>query len=234
MATPDLTDLVALRIGLAAKYLTGIELTDWLSILIRAVGLPLSGQRLGRLRLNRLRQVGSEALDSYSDQELRRAISLLRGQGFDLNKLLPQPQAYMDGDMPGSIRVACASNRSDRIDSPFGTCERFLVYQVSAQEQRLIDLRAVPDRAHTDDKHQARVALIQDCHVICALTIGGLAAAKIVNAGLHPIKVGAPLAATKMLGDLQQVLDTAPPPWLLKIMEASARQTWARQMEYSS
>lgn len=186
------------------------------------------------MRLNRLRQAGNGALDTFSDQELRHAIYLLRGQGFDLNKLLPQQQAYVDGDMPGSIRVACASNRSDRIDSPFGTCDRFLVYQVSAQECRLIALREVPDLAHADDKHQARVNLIEDCHVICALTIGGLAAAKIVNAGLHPIKVGAPTAATNMLKDLQQVLDTSPPPWLLKIMEASARQTWARQSEYLS
>ncbi len=235
-AASGLNDHVALRIGMASRLLPDIALAEWMEILIRAVGLPLTPQRLGRLRLNRLRQSGRGALKPVSDDTLRQVIALLRGQGVDMRQSVPTPQAYDEGDMPGSVRIACASNRGDRVDGPFGTCERFLVYQVSAQEIRLIDVREVPDtRTLADqfegDKHSARAGLIRDCHVLCALTIGGIASAKVVNAGLHPVKSGSPRAATAMMAEFQRVLDQTPPPWLLKIMEASARATWARQQE---
>ena len=56
---------------------------------------------------------------------------------------IPTPQPYTDGDMPDSIRVACASNSGDLLNGHFGSCERFLVYQVSQAEYRLIDVRDV-------------------------------------------------------------------------------------------
>ena len=183
----DLTDQVALRIGMASRQLDGVELSDWMATLIRAVGLPLSPQRLGRLRLNRLRQASRGQFDRFSDEQLRSVIALLRGHGVDIRQSVPEPVAYDATDMPGSIRIACASNRGDRIDGPFGTCERFLIYQVAAQESRLIDVREVPDLSRADDKHMARANMICDCHVLCALTIGGSATAKVVKAGLHPL-----------------------------------------------
>jgi hypothetical protein len=33
-----------------------------------------------------------------------------------------------------SIRIACASNRGERLDGHFGSCARFLIYQVSATD----------------------------------------------------------------------------------------------------
>jgi len=233
MPRHDLSDQVALRIGLASRQLQGIELSEWMAILIRAVGLPLTPQRLGRLRLNRLRQSSRGQFDRFSDEQLRAVIALLRGHGVDLRQSVPEPQSYDATDMPGSIRIACASNRGDRIDGPFGTCERFLIYQVSALEYRLIDVREVPDLSDADDKHLARAKMICDCHVLCALTIGGPATAKIVNTGMHPVKVGVPRPAPELIAEFQHVLESTPPPWLMKIMEASARETWAKKQQYS-
>lgn len=230
----DLSDQVALRIGMAYRQLADVELSDWIEILIRAVGLPLTPQRLGRLRLNRLRQASRGRFRHLSDDELRSVIALLRGHGVDIRQSVPKPAAGAGTDMPGSIRIACASNRGDRIDGPFGTCERFLIYQVSAQESRLIDVREVPDLSCSDDRHMARAHLIRDCHVLCALTIGGAAAAKVVKAGVHPVKTGVPRPSPQMIAELQQVLDSSPPPWLVKIMEASARASWNRKQEYLS
>lgn len=230
-ARQGLSDHVALRIGMAAKGLPGVALEEWLAIIIRAVGLPITSQRLGKLRLSRLRQSGRRHLAAFTDEELRQAIAVLRGQGVDMCASLPDIEPYCQADMPGSVRVACASNRSDRIDAPFGTCARFLVYQVSAQEIRLIDIREIADLQQAEDKHAARAALINDCHVLYVLTIGGPATAKVVKAGLHPIKLGGPKRARDELQELQQVLDSSPPPWLLKIMEDSARQIWVIQQE---
>ncbi|MDK2776201.1 MAG: dinitrogenase iron-molybdenum cofactor biosynthesis protein [Pseudomonadota bacterium] len=229
----DLSDQVALRIGLASRQLTGVGLSDWMAILIRATGLPLTPQRLGRLRLKRLRQASRGRFARFSDDELRAVIALLRGHGVDIRQSVPRPVAYDATDMPGSIRIACASNRGDRIDGPFGTCERFLIYQVSAHEQRLIDVRDVPDLSDAEDKHVARANMICDCHVLCALTIGGPATAKVVKAGMHPVKVGVPRPAPELIAEFQQVLESTPPPWLMKIMEASARETWNRRQAFS-
>ena len=41
--------------------------------------------------------------------------------------------------MPGSIRVACASNGGEVLDGRSGSARRFLIYQVSAETVRLID-----------------------------------------------------------------------------------------------
>ena len=87
----DLTDQVALRIGMASRQLDGVDLSDWMAILIRAVGLPLSPQRLGRLRLNRLRQASKGQFDRFSDDQLRSVIALLRGHGVDIRQSVPAP-----------------------------------------------------------------------------------------------------------------------------------------------
>jgi Dinitrogenase iron-molybdenum cofactor len=47
--------------------------------------------------------------------------------------------------MPGSIRVACASNGGEALHGHFGSARRFLICQVSAETQRLIDARPTDD-----------------------------------------------------------------------------------------
>lgn len=143
MAVRPLTEDMALRIGLALRELPGLSLDDWMESLIRAVGLPLSPERCQKLRLNRLRRAGGHRLKLQTDDALRKALGCLRGQGFDPRSIVPKPEDYQEGDIPGSLRVACASNRGDRVDAPFGNSNRYLVYQVSATELRLIDVREV-------------------------------------------------------------------------------------------
>lgn len=52
-------------------------------------------------------------------------------------------------------------------------------------------------------------------------SIGGPAAAKVVRAGVHPVKIPGSSPARETLVRLQAVLD-APPPWLAKIMGVDA------------
>ena len=42
----------------------------------------------------------------------------------------PALEPYEDGDMPGSIRVAVASDKDEEINAHFGYC-RFLIYQLA-------------------------------------------------------------------------------------------------------
>ena len=134
------------------------------------------------------------------------------------------PLSYEEGDMPGSIRVACASLGGEQVDGHFGSCPRFLVYQVSADEIRLIDLRSVEGAEGADDKNAYRAGLIEDCHILYIQSIGGPAAAKVVKAGVHPIKILEGGKAPEVLAQLQKVLAGSPPPWLAKVMGAAPEE----------
>lgn len=223
MAVRPLTEEMALRIGLALRELPDLSLDDWMGTLIRAVGLPLSPERCQKLRLNRLRRYGSRCLKHLSDEQLRNAIACLRGQGFDLRTIVPQPDSYAVGDIPGSLRVACASNRGDRVDAAFGNCARYLVYQVSASEARLIDVREAPasQGLKAIERYEQRARLLDDCHVLYALTLGAGVAASLVRTGIHPLRSGVPQPSKQLLNQLQQVMADMPPPWMANLIQRS-------------
>jgi len=62
------------------------------------------------------------------------------------------------------------------------------------------------------------VALISDCNLLCVLSIGGPAAARVVNAGIHPLKRPQAEDIPVLLAELRKVLTGKPPPWLARII----------------
>ena len=125
--------------------------------------------------------------------------------------------------MPGAIRVACASNNDEQLDGHFGSCSRFLVYQVDETGFRLIDTRDTNDPEARADKNAYRAGLIKDCQVLFVASIGGPAAARVVKAGVHPIKYPGGGSIRDRLSLLQQVIAGSPPPWLAKVMGHAAQ-----------
>ncbi|GAB1257723.1 hypothetical protein NBRC116494_22250 [Aurantivibrio plasticivorans] len=218
MSSP-LSEQVALRIGLAARELPDTEASTLLKILLQAVGHPITANKLSKLRKGKLVSASNDLLANASDDELTRAVNYLKGRGFEFEaEPLPEIDDYAEDDMPGSIRIACTSNNGDKIDGHFGSCARFLIYQVSGSEIRLIDIRSVPKVDPDDDKNVIRANLIEDCHVLCTASIGGPATAKVVRAGLHPMKLKEVRPAPELMAELQTVIGGTPPPWLAKIM----------------
>jgi nitrogen fixation protein NifX len=120
-----------------------------------------------------------------------------------------------------ALRVAVASNTDGILDGHFGSCERFLVYQVSADAHRLIETRSTAEADEAADRNLARVALIADCQVLFVQSIGGPAAAKVVRAGVHPVKIAKGGPADETLARLQESLKS-PPPWLARVMGVEA------------
>jgi predicted Fe-Mo cluster-binding NifX family protein len=55
--------------------------------------------------------------------------------------------------MPGSLRVAVAANRGENLDGHFGSCDRFLIYQVGQDAIRLIDVRSTAEADAAEDKN---------------------------------------------------------------------------------
>ena len=210
MAEHALTPQLALQIGLAAKALPDSDIRHLTAALIATVGLPLTAAKLESLQPKDLKRNLS---GSINDADLRQIIAYLRGEAqHDPTHDAPQPKSYSDGELPGSVRVACASNHGERFDGHFGSCSRFLVYQVCAQEIRLIDVRAANDAQSEEDKNTYRSGLIRDCDLVYVTSIGGPAAAKVVKAGILPIKQPQEISAQEMLIKLQQRLSGNPPP----------------------
>ncbi|MCF7965522.1 nitrogen fixation protein NifX [Methylobacter sp. Wu8] len=219
---------LALRIGLAARALPDTDAKRLLSVLTDCIGLPLTEQKIAGIDLNALKSAKAGEFADVDEPLLTHALSILKS---GLNA--PERQAYTDGDMPGSVRIACASNDGINVDGHFGSCSQFLIYQVSADEARLIDIRNpdIPDGLEVDDKNAFRAELIQDCQVLYIASVGGPAAAKIVKLGIHPMKLPGIETIADIIKQLQTVIAGTPPPWLAKVMgvEASDRFHFERE-----
>ena len=210
---------MALRIGLAARALPDTDPARLLKVLDDAVGLPPTEASLSKLSVKALRSAAGGDMFGLPQDALKQAVAILKGQDETLDAVpLPETQAYADGDMPDSIRVAVASNTGAALDGHFGSCARFLIYQVNKDEVRLIDIRSTEAPDEADDKNAFRAGLITDCQVLYVVSIGGPAAAKVVRQDIHPIKKPQGGSAADMLAELKAVLGKAPPPWLAKVM----------------
>jgi nitrogen fixation protein NifX len=216
----------ALRIALAARALDGLDVKAFVATLLERLEAPLTEDKLAKLTVEDLRAVlaGDFAEQGchvgVEPEQLKEAVRLLWGQGIEHSDF-PAVDAYSEGEMPGSLRVAVAANRGENLDGHFGSCDRFLIYQVGRDEIRLIGVRSTAEADVAEDKNAARSALIGDCQIVYVQSIGGPAAAKVVRAGVHPVKKPAGGPARAALAELQERL-ASPPPWLARIMGVPA------------
>lgn len=216
---------IALRIGLAARELPDTDAARLLGVIADAVGLPPTAKKLSSLKVKDLKEAKEGELADIDTANLKSALAYLKGEMGVEAEPLPPLDAYSDGDMPDSIRVACGSNKGGKLDGHFGSCRRFLVYQVSAAESRLIDIRTIDDNEAEGDKNGYRAGLINDCQLLFVASIGGPAAAKVVRANVHPVKKPDGGQAIDEMRELQKVIgkDSAP-PWLAKVMGQSPEE----------
>jgi len=224
---------LALRIGLAARALPDTDAKRLFNVLTNCVGLPITEDKLAGLSLKTLKAAQRGEFSAVDENVLQEALHILKTSVETGAALKPEIQILAEGDMPGSVRIACASNDGINVDGHFGASSQFMIYQVSAEEARLIGIREteIPEGLVVDDKNVFRAELIQDCQVLYMASVGGPAAAKIVKLGIHPIKLPAIDSIANVIGQLQSVIASAPPPWLAKVMgiEASDRFRFERE-----
>ncbi|MBF0472078.1 MAG: dinitrogenase iron-molybdenum cofactor biosynthesis protein, partial [Gammaproteobacteria bacterium] len=195
-----------------------------------AVGLPPTAESLATLSVKSLKEAHDGEFSEIEGPSLRSALACLQGEKGLTNETLPEIEPYRDGEMKNSIRVACASNSGALLDGHFGSCKRFLIYQVAADSCRLVAIRETDTPTATDqfraaeDKNSHRASLIADCQILFVVSIGGPAAAKVVRAGVHPIKKTESVPAIEEINRLQQTIANDPPPWLAKVMGQTPQQ----------
>ncbi|MBS0370786.1 MAG: dinitrogenase iron-molybdenum cofactor biosynthesis protein [Proteobacteria bacterium] len=216
--TSRLSADLALRIGLAARVLPGVAVADVVQALIALLGFPLTDRKLRSLTVAQLRAAPGGVLLQVPRPQLREALAFLtdRASVNIIDTTIPPIQRYEDGDMPGSVRIAVASDSGLQLDGFFNTCLRFLVFQLSATETRLIDVRGTAAAKATDDGNRWRAECIADCHLLLTVGVGTSNVARLMRLGVHPLGYGSPMAAPWALDRIQEVLQGTPPPWLVK------------------
>jgi nitrogen fixation protein NifX len=233
MTDQPISNEVAFRIALASRLFPELSIIDFIEALQSYLGDNLDETSLSRITVTNLKTALGQTYELDSDEDgedanatdiaaFKKAVRILWGDVDELEQL-PAVAPYDEGDMPGSIRIAVASNNQEALDGHFGSCLRYLIYQLSQQEIRLIDIRSALAADLSNDKNAFRVSLIRDCAVLYIVAVGGPAAAKVVQAGIYPIKKEAGGQARELLGELQQAIATSPPPWLAKILGVAER-----------
>ncbi|ACJ01028.1 nitrogen fixation protein NifX [Rhodospirillum centenum] len=128
----------------------------------------------------------------------------------------------------GTLRVAIATQDMKFLNAHFGSARTFAIYDVTADSRRFVEAVGFSDtadesgshRTDGDDRIGPKVAALQGCHLLFVLAIGGPAAAKVVAARMHPLKLPAPEPIDGVLARVQAMLSGNPPPWLRKILHA--------------
>ncbi|MBR0568448.1 dinitrogenase iron-molybdenum cofactor biosynthesis protein [Azoarcus sp. L1K30] len=207
----------ALRIALAARALPDVKVSAFVRALGDRLGTPVTESKLARVTVADIKAMlqGDEIVDPGVDAHaLKAAVRYLWGEGIDDGA--PVPDAALPSS-EGLLRVAVASNTGEKLDGHFGSCSRFLVYLVSESDVVLAEVRSTRAADEAEDRNVARAELIGDCHLAYMQSIGGPAAAKVVRAGIHPVKYPVGGDAREVLAQLQGTL-SCPPPWLAKLL----------------
>lgn len=228
MTQQPISNEVALRIALAAKVLPNVSVRDLIEALQTHLDYEITEESLSKLTVTQLKKSFGNIYEIDSEWEgedadnsdiaaLKEAVRILWGETGYCEESLPI-EPYQEGDMPNSIRIAVASNTAEQLDGHFGSCHRYLIYQLTVDQIKLIDVRSAIEADLAEEKNTFRVNLIKDCAVLYIVSIGGPAAAKVIQAYIYPMKVERGGSAREILADLQKAIATSPPPWLAKIL----------------
>ncbi len=119
------------------------------------------------------------------------------------------------------MKIAFATQDQQRVDAHFGWAKHLAVYEIDAAGYKFV--QAFPfgeDLAEdgNEDKLAPKLEAIKDCAIVYVAAIGGSAAARVVAAKIHPIKVAQPEPIDDLLVKMQDVLKGTPPPWLRKVL----------------
>jgi nitrogen fixation protein NifX len=135
-------------------------------------------------------------------------------------------QEQESGDSVGGLKIAFATQDLKRVDSHFGSAPAIVIYEVSPTGSRFVEAVQFDQVSNQNGHHPedgddhvgAKVEAISGCAMLFTLAIGGVAAARVVNNKVYPLKLPAPEAITDVIGRVQTMLRGTPPPWMRKLL----------------
>ncbi len=127
------------------------------------------------------------------------------------------------------MKVAFTTQDMKHVDAHFGWAKNIAVYEVSPEGHGFLEVIQFDGNLKEDgneDKLAVKIDAIRDCAIVYVAAIGGSAAAKVVRAGVHPVKVAESTPIPRLLDRMQVVLQGTPPPWLRKALEKGKEKTF--------
>lgn len=118
------------------------------------------------------------------------------------------------------MKVAFATEDGKRVDSHFGRCACFSVFEINESEYQWLAAREISETGLQveSEKIEKRVDAVKDCTLLFVCQIGPTAAARVTRAGVMPLKVEEGTEIVGQLERLQTMLKNKPPLWLVKAM----------------
>lgn len=121
--------------------------------------------------------------------------------------------------LENSMKVAFATKDLETINAHFGGAKEFVVYSVSKGGFEVDGvIKTDTSKMNGDDKTEFKVKALSGINIMYCESIGGTAAAKVIRAGINPMKVQEPRKIEDVLKELVKMINTNPPPWIKRIM----------------
>lgn len=145
-------------------------------------------------------------------------------------RLIEEDAALLEeAKKPAGVRIAIATQDMKSLNAHFGSARKFAIYDVTPETSSFIEAVGFDDvsdegGAHKDDgddRITPKVEALQGVNLLFVRAIGGPAAAKVVRAKIHPIKIADPQPIDDVIARVQTMLKGSPPPWLRKVLAES-------------
>ena len=129
------------------------------------------------------------------------------------------------GTLDNAMKVAFATKDMETINAHFGGAKEFVVYNVSKEGFELDGIvKTDVSDLEGDDKTDFRVNALRGINIMYVESIGGTAAAKVIRAGINPMKVPEPRQIKEVLGELVAMINGNPPPWVKRIINMETEE----------
>lgn len=133
------------------------------------------------------------------------------------------------------MKVAFATTTGSRIDEHFGRAGTFAIYDITAEGAEPLELRKVAEgdldtevvvtrgmgSVH-DDVLASKIAKLSDVKIVFFTEIGGPSAAKLVRAGIMPLKSDPSTLISEEADKLLTAIRERPAPWMRRALADEA------------
>lgn len=117
------------------------------------------------------------------------------------------------------MKVAFATKDRITINDHFGWAKMFAIYDVTSSGYQLDHVAEVPeDYEEEEDKIHSKIRSLNGVSILYCEAIGPGAAARVIKAKIHPIKVKEPKSIEEEAQALVNLLNSNPPPWIRRII----------------
>jgi len=129
------------------------------------------------------------------------------------------------------LRVAIATQDGKSMNAHFGSARRFVIFEVTPKTSRFLETISFDAVTGESGEHRedaplgAKVDAIRGCNLLFVLAIGASAASKVISARIHPVKLAEPEPVEQVISKVQELMNSAPPPWLRRALASSKERS---------